>query len=157
MKGKYMRRIGGIVLSAFMLFGIVLVSAGDSQAQRRVVIVRPAPFRIYRPFGFGNWWGYPYGWGYGPWAPYGYGYGYGYYGQYFFDNSEDAGQVGYQAGFKTGRDDGKKAKSYDPQRSHYFKEAGFGNFAGAYRSGFARGYGEGFHAGADERAGKHAG
>ena len=157
MKGKYMRRIGGIVLSALMLFGIVLVSAGDTQAQgrRRVVIVRPNPYRIYRPFGWGynNWWGSPYyGWGYDPWGPYGFR-----YSQYVFDNSDEAVKEGYEDGFKTGKDDGKKAKSYNPQRSHYYKEAGFGNFAEVYRSGFSRGYGEGFRVGADERARKNAG
>src|SRR3954468_24854101 len=126
MKGKYVRRIGGIVLSALMLFGIVLVSAGDSQAQtgrRRIMIVRPNPYRIYRPFGFGyrSWWNYPYGWGYDPWSSYGFA-----YRQYIFDNSEEAVDKGYEQGFKTGKDDGKKAKSYNPQRSHYYKEAGFG-------------------------------
>ena len=53
-------------------------------------------------------------------------------------------EKGYERGFKTGKDDGKKAMSYSPQRSHYFKEAGFGNFAEYYRNGFSRGYGEGF-------------
>jgi hypothetical protein len=154
MKGKYMRRIGGIVFSALMLFGIVLVSAGDSEAQsrRRVIIVRPYPYRIYRPFGFRSWWNYPYGWGYDPWSPYGFR-----YGEYVFDNSDEAGSKGYEKGFKTGKDDGKKAKSFSPERSHYFKEAGFGNFAEVYRSAFARGYGEGFRAGANERARKNAG
>ena len=154
MKGKYVRRIGGIVLSALMLFGIVLVSAGDTQAQqgkRRVIIVRPYPYRIYRPFGFRSWWNYPYGWGYDPWSPYGFR-----YSQYVFDNSEEALEKGYERGFKTGKDDGKKAKSYNPQRSRYYKEAGFGNFAEVYRSGFSRGYGEGFRVGADERARKDA-
>ena len=74
MKGKYSRylkRIGGFVLAALMLSGIVFVSPNSVEAQRRgrVVIVRP-----YRPFGFGfrNRWGYPYDrWGYDPWSPYG--------------------------------------------------------------------------------------
>jgi hypothetical protein len=86
-----------------------------------------------------SWWGHPYGWGYDPWSPYGFR-----YSQYVFDNTEEAVESGYKQGFKTGKDDGKKAKSYNPQRSHYFKEAGFGNFADVYRSGFSRGYGEGF-------------
>jgi hypothetical protein len=152
MKGKYLRRIGGIALGALMLFGVAFVSADNVQAQhrRRVVIVRPYPYRIYRPFGFGyrNWWGSPYGWGYDPWSPYGFR-----YRQYVFDNGEEAVNQGYKDGFKTGKDDGKKAKSFDPQRSHYFKEAGFGNFAEVYRSGFSRGYQEGYRVGANERAG----
>ena len=156
MKGKYMRRIGGIVLGALMLFGLTFATATDTQAQshrRRVIIVRPNPYRIYRPFGFGyrGWWNYPYGWGYDPWS-----YG-ARYSQYVFDNSEEAVEKGYERGFKTGKDDGKKAKSFSPERSHYFKEAGFGNFADYYRNGFSRGYGEGYKVGADERARKNAG
>ena len=60
MKGKYLRKMGGLALTALMLFGIAFVSSTEAQAQhrrRRVVIVRPYPYRIYRPFGFRNWWG----------------------------------------------------------------------------------------------------
>jgi hypothetical protein len=150
MKGKYLRRIGGLILTALLLTGIAFISPSDVQAQgrRRVVIVRTSPYRFYRPFGFGRgYWGYPYGWGYGPWGPYG-----SYYSHYVFDNGEDAVNQAYQDGFKTGRDDGKKAKSFSPERSHYFKEAGFGNFAEAYRTGFARGYQQGYRAGQNERS-----
>lgn len=149
MKGKYLRKIGGLALSVLMLFGVAYLSSSEAQAQgRRVVIVRSYPYRIYRPFGFGyrSWWGYPYGWGYGPW-------GYGAYGHYVFDNSEEAGSQAYNDGFKTGRDDGKKNKSFDPQRSHYFKEAGFGNFADVYRPNFSRGYQDGYRVGQNQRAG----
>lgn len=149
MKGKYLRRIGGLVFSALMLFGIAFVSTNEVQAQtgarRRVVVVR----RIYRPFGFGHrgWWGYPYGWGYDPWSTS------FRYSHYVFDSGEKAVNQGYKDGFKTGKKDGKKDKSYDPQRSHYFKEAGFGNFAEVYRPAFSRGYEEGYRVGASERAG----
>ena len=149
MKGKYLRKIGGLALSVLMLFGIAFVASSEAQAQRRrrIVIVRPYPYRIYRPFGFGyrNYWGYPYGWGYDPW-------GYNFrYNHYVFDNSEGAGTQGYNDGFDTGKSDGKKNKSYDPQRSHYFKEAGFGNFADVYRPSFSRGYQDGYRAGSAER------
>jgi hypothetical protein len=153
MKGKYLRKIGGLALTALMLFGIAFVSSTEVQAQRRrrVVIVRPYPYRIYRPFGFGyrDWWGYPYGygnWGYDPWSPYG-----NRYSHYVFDNREEAGSQAYKDGFKTGKDDGKKNKSYNPQRSHYFKEAGFGNFAEVYRNNFSRGYQEGYRTGQSQR------
>jgi hypothetical protein len=149
MKGKYLRKIGGLALTVLMLFGIALFSPGEAQAQhrRRVVIVSPYPYRIYRPFGFGyrSWWGYPYGWGYYPYGSY--------YSHYVFDNSEEAGSQAYNDGYKTGRDDGKKNKSFDPQRSHYFKEAGFGNFAEVYRSNFSRGYQDGYSLGSSQRAG----
>ena len=111
MKGKYLRRIGGLALSALMLFGVAFAASSDVQAQRRrrVVIVRPYPYRIYRPFGFG--WNYPYGWGYDPWSPYGYR-----YSQYVFENSDDAA-IRLQDGFKTGKDDGKKTRATIPALS----------------------------------------
>lgn len=151
MKGKYLKRTGGLILTALLLTGIAFVSPSDVQAQgrrRRVVIVSPIYRPFYRPFGFGRgYWGYPYGWGYGPWGPYG-----SYYSRYVFDNGEEAVNQAYKDGFKTGKDDGKKAKSFSPERSHYFKEAGFGNFAEAYRTGFSRGYQEGYRVGQNERA-----
>jgi hypothetical protein len=153
MKGKYLRKIGGLALTALMLFGIAFVSSAEVQAQqkRRVVIVRPYPYRIYRPFGFSNWWGYPYGWGYDPWS-------YNFrYNHYVFDDSQEAVEQAYKDGFKTGKSDGKKNKSYNPQRSHYFKEAGFGNFAEVYRPNFSRGYQDGYRVGAAERDAKRAG
>ncbi|HJS23679.1 MAG TPA: hypothetical protein VJ751_04850 [Pyrinomonadaceae bacterium] len=153
MKGKYLRKIGGLALTALMLFGVAFVSSTEAQAQhrRRVVIVRPYPYRIYRPFGFRNWWGYPYGWGYDPWSS-------NYrYNHYVFDNSDEAAGQAYKDGFKTGKSDGKKDKSYDPQRSHYFKEAGFGNFAEIYRNNFSRGYQDGYRVGGAERDAKRAG
>jgi hypothetical protein len=66
------------------------------------------------------------------------------YRQYVFDNSYEAYRQGYDDGLKTGRSDGNKNKSYDPERSHYFKDSGFGNFAEAYRSGFTDGYRAGY-------------
>ncbi len=145
MKGRYLRRIGGFVLAALMLSGMAFVSASNVSAQGRRR--RSSPYRIYRPFGFGyrSWWDYPFGynrWGYDPWSPYG-----SYYNQYVFDNGDSAVSQGYKDGFKTGRDDGKKSKSYNPQRSHYYHDAGFGNFAEVYRSGFSRGYQEGYRVG----------
>ena len=144
MKGKYLRKIGGLALTALMLFGIGFVSTSEVQAQRRQRVIIIRPHRIYRPFGFRRF-GYPYGY-----DPYGFNYR---YSHYVFDNSEKASSQAYKDGFKTGKDDGKKDKSYDPQRSHYFKEAGFGNFAEIYRNNFSRGYQEGYRVGGAERAG----
>jgi hypothetical protein len=150
---KYVRRVGGILLATLMLSGIVLISSDTAEAQtrRRIIVVRPNPYRIYRPYGYRSWWGRPFGydrWGYDPWSPYG-----SRYRQYVFDNSEEALSKAYKQGFKTGKDDGKKAKSYSPERSHYFKEAGFGNFGEVYRIGFSRGYREGYRVGYNGRAG----
>src|SRR4051812_6694478 len=130
MKGKYLRRFGGLILATLMIAGIAFVSPSSAQAQgrhRRVVIVRPYPYRLYSPFGFNRW-----GWGYDPWSPWSpYS---SYYSQYVFSNSDAAVNQGYKDGFKTGKDDGKKNKSFDPQRSHYYHDSGFGNFAEVYRS-----------------------
>lgn len=151
MKGKYIKRIGGLVFTVLMLAGVALVSPVDVQAQgrRRVVIVRPNPYRFHRRFGFRSRWdrfGYD-RWGYDPWSPYG-----SRYYRYVFDNSDKAAGQGYKDGFKTGKDDGKKAKSYNPERSHYYHDSGFGNFAEVYRSGFSRGYQEGYRVGGNQRA-----
>jgi len=107
------------------------LSGTTVQAQRRVVVVRTyRPF--YRPWGYRRF-------GYDPYFDY-----YSRYGQYIFSNSDAAYDHGYKDGLKTGDGDAKHRRSYDPQRSHYFQEAGFGNFGEVYRSGFAHGYAEGF-------------
>ncbi|HKR60016.1 MAG TPA: hypothetical protein VJS64_09775 [Pyrinomonadaceae bacterium] len=133
MKGRYLRKFGAIILAVLVLPGVVaLLSSTDTQAQRRVIIVRRP---IYRPFYR------PWGWrfGYDPYFDY-----YGRYGHYIFDNSETAANRGYRDGLKTGQGDAKNRRTYDPQRSHYFQEAGFGNFGEIYRQGFVRGYADGF-------------
>jgi hypothetical protein len=156
MTAKYLlRRIGGFIMTVILLSGIAIMSSDTAQAQgrvqRRVVIVRP--YRSYGPFG---------SWGFGPryrYDPFGYRYdafGYPYdpfgydsfrYSQYVFRNGDAAVNQGYKDGLKTGESDGKKAKSFSPERSHYFHDAGFGNFGEAYRSGFARGYRVGYGSG----------
>jgi len=137
MKGKYLRRIGGIILAVLLLPSVVvLTSAPSAQAQRRVVIVRP--YRpIFRRY-YNPWWGLR-PWGYDPYSDY-----YGRYGHYIFRSSESAVDQGYHDGLKTGQGDAKNRRSYDPQRSHYFQEAGFGNFGEVYRQGFVRGYADGY-------------
>jgi hypothetical protein len=132
MRGKYLRKLGGFVLAALLLPGIVtLVSSASAQAQRRIVVVRTySP--IYRPWGYRDpFWRFD---------------RYNYYSQYVFSSSERAFNQGYHDGLKTGSGDVRHRRSYNPERSHYFQEAGFGNFGEAYRNGFARGYADGFRA-----------
>ena len=128
---KYIRRIGGLILSLLMLPGLVtLLASTTAEAQyRRRVIVVPVYRRYYSP-----WWGYR-RWGYDPYFDY-----YSRYGHYVFDNSDKAYSQGYRDGEKTGLGDLKNHRTFNPQRSHYFQEAGFGNFGEVYRSGFVRGY-----------------
>jgi hypothetical protein len=155
MKVNYLRRIGALMLAGLMITGVAFASTVEVQAQtqskaqsqsrRRVII----PRRIHRPFGYRYWnrWHDPWGWRCDPWSPYG-----SRYRQYVFSDSEKAVNQGYKDGFKTGKSDGKKAKSYKPERSHYYHDAGFGNYAEVYRSGFASGYQEGYRVGQNERA-----
>jgi hypothetical protein len=131
---KYLRKFGGLFLAFILLPGAVMfLSSTNAEAQRRgrVIIVRPTYRRFYNP-----WWG----WGYrDPYFDY-----YGRYGHYVFDNSDNAFNEGYHDGLKTGQGDAKHRRTFDPQRSHYFEEAGFGNFGEVYRNGFLRGYADGF-------------
>ncbi len=71
-----------------------------------------------------------------------YGYGYRY-----------AEERGYQDGLYTGERDARDGQSYDPQRSHYYRNATDGynssyghksDYKRAYRDGFLRGYDDGF-------------
>ena len=135
MKGKYLRKLGGFVLAVLILPGVVaLLSSTVTQAQRRIVVVRRPIYRpFYRPWG----WRRPFG--YDPYFDY-----YSRYGHYIFNSSEAASNEGYHDGLKTGQGDAKNRRSYDPQRSHYFQEAGFGNFGEVYRQGFVRGYADGY-------------
>jgi hypothetical protein len=135
MKGKYLRKFGGVVLAVLILPGMAaLLSSTVTQAQRRIVVVRRPIYRpVYRPWG----WRRPFG--YDPNFDY-----YSRYGHYIFKSSEAANNEGYHDGLKTGQGDAKHRRSYDPQRSHYFQEAGFGNFGEVYRQGFVRGYADGY-------------
>jgi hypothetical protein len=123
-----MRRIIGLVLTALLLTSLLIltgVTAGaQTRTQRRVVVVRP--FRHYDPFWHRD------------------RFDYYRYRQYVFSSSEKAYNEGYKDGLKTGDKDGRKGKSYDPERSHYFHDAGFGNYAEAYRNGFSSGYRAGY-------------
>lgn len=129
MKGKYfLRRLGSLIFAALLLPGLIAFASTRAQAQRVIIVRRPI-YRVYRP------------WGYNPYFNY-----YSRYGHYVFSNSETAFNEGYHDGLKTGQGDAKHRRTYDPQRSHYYEEAGFGNFGEVYRSGFLRGYADGFRA-----------
>ena len=125
---RLLRRIGGFALAALFLFSVAIVSGNTTQAQGRGRggFRGGVGVRIYRPI-----------------RPF-YGYPYGYYNQYVFSNSQAADNQGYTDGLKTGSSDARRGQSNDPERSHYFQNAGFGNFGEAYREGFLRGYAQGF-------------
>ena len=130
MKSKIIHKIAGFILMVLMVPGVAFLSSTTAQAQRRggrVVIVRPFP-RFHREFG---WYPYPY--------PY-----YGYNNNYVFGSSESASDQGYRDGLKTGENDARRHQSYDPERSHYFRDAAYGNYGGDYRDAFLRGYESGY-------------
>jgi hypothetical protein len=131
MRGKYSGRFGAFLLAALLLPGVItLLSSTTAQAQRRVVIVRTyRPF--YRPFYRDPFWS--------PWYERA-----NYYNEYVFSSSDRAVNQGYHDGLSTGRSDAEHHRSYNPERSHYYHDAGFGNYASAYREGFAHGYSDGF-------------
>ena len=76
------------------------------------------------------------------------GYGNGGYGNY----NQVATNQGYQDGLYTGSNDAQRGQSYNPQRSHFYRNGhsdngNYGNrgvYSQAYRDGFLRGYDEGF-------------
>ena len=134
---NFLRRAWGFILAAVLLPGIVFLSGTTAQARgrwhggRTVVIAPRIGGGPYRP----GWYGY--GWRGYPYARYG-------YSEFVFPNSAAAESQGYHDGRETGSEDARKGKSYDPERSHFYQDAGFGNFAEAYRDGFLSGYGNGF-------------
>jgi len=62
-----------------------------------------------------------------------------------FGSGEAATTQGYTDGMKVGSEDGRKHKSFDPERSHYFKQSGYGNYPDEFRDGFNKGYKDGFN------------
>jgi hypothetical protein len=82
-------------------------------------------------YGNGN-----YGGGYGNYGTYGNNGNYGGYG----NSSQVAVNQGYQAGLSTGASDAQRRQSFDPQRSHYYRNAS----SQAFRQGFLRGYDQGY-------------
>lgn len=130
-----LRKAGGFAVAALLLAGTFFATGATAQAQGRRGRVVIIPYRVYRPYR-------PFGWGWGRYyRPFVWD---SYYNQYVFDNGEQAIAQGYKDGLKTGRDDGRKHKSYSPERSHYYHDAGFGNFGEVYRAAFSRGYGDGY-------------
>ena len=133
MMSRYLRRFSGLILSVLLLPGFVALLGGkNAEAQQRRVIIVPVYRHYHNPWGYRHW-------GYDPYFDY-----YSRYGHYVFDSSDRAYSQGYRDGQKTGAGDLKNHRTYNPQRSHYFQEAGFGNFGEPYRAGFVRGYADAF-------------
>jgi hypothetical protein len=70
-----------------------------------------------------------------------------------YDDSQSAYDIGYQDGVFTGANDGRRGQTYDPERSHFYRDAKRGyrsakgtrdDYQQAYRDGFLHGYREGY-------------
>ena len=72
---------------------------------------------------------------YGNYGGYGNNGGYGNYGGY-----QAAANQGYQYGLSTGASDAQRGQGFNPQRSHYYRNAS----SQAFRSGFVQGYQQGY-------------
>jgi hypothetical protein len=134
------RKLGSFILAFFLLFGIGAIASSTAQAQypggsygRDRDYRRDDRYRDDR---------------------------YGRYGNY--NTYQIARQQGYSYGLSTGAADGQRNKSYNPQRSRYFKNAdqgynsSFGNrgqYRQIFRDAFVQGYREGYqrYAGYDRR------
>jgi hypothetical protein len=88
---------------------------------------------------------------YGNYGNYGNNGTYGNYGNYggYGNSSQVSVNQGYQDGLFTGSNDAQRGQNYNPQRSHFYRNGrsdsgGYYGSAQAYRSGFLRGYDEGY-------------
>ena len=145
MNGKnLLNKVGGLLLAALLLFGAAIMSSTTVQARGNGSHgggFHGGGFHAgggFRGGGFRG--GGFHGGGFharvfiGPRFGYGYyGYPYGYSSHYIFSSSDAAENQGYHDGLKTGSNDARRRQSYNPDRSHYFQDAGFGNFAEDYR------------------------
>lgn len=67
------------------------------------------------------------------------------------NNNRNARNQGYQFGLQTGASDAQRGQSYNPQRSHYYRDAS----SQPFRNGFVQGYNAGFRQYAGNRNGTY--
>jgi hypothetical protein len=133
------KRLGGYLLAFFLLFGIAALSGTTTQAQypggygqdrRDDRYRRDRDDDYYRNDRYGN---------------DRYGRNNGYNNQY-----QLAREQGYRNGLATGAADAQRGQSYNPQRSHFWKNGSDGSFSGrgqlkqVFRDAFAQGYSQGY-------------
>jgi hypothetical protein len=132
MKTNYSsKKLGGYILALFLILGFTAIASSNVQAQwrDRDRDDRYQRDRDYRNRDYRN-------------GRNGYGYGY-----------ENARQQGYSYGMNVGAADAQRGQSFNPQRSHYWKDgdAGYnssygnrGQYRQIFRSAFEQGYREGY-------------
>ncbi|HJP92536.1 MAG TPA: hypothetical protein VJ875_11300 [Pyrinomonadaceae bacterium] len=149
------KKIGGYLLAFFLLFGIITVASSSAQAQypwgyerdrrsdrnRDYQRDRDRDYRRDRDRDYRRDDRYRNG-------------GYGY---------ENARQQGYSYGMNVGAADAQRGQSYNPQRSHYWKDATYGydssygnrgQYRQVFRSAFEQGYRDGFQRYGNNRRGR---
>jgi hypothetical protein len=160
------KKLSGYLLALFLLFGIAMISGTTAQAQypwgwgqdrqdrnrdrddrnrrrrdrdRNDDRGRDDRYRRDDRYGRNNG-------GYDQYGGYGRNGGYG-------NTYQVAQQQGYSYGLNTGASDAQRGQNYDPQRSHYYRNAndGYnsrdgnrGQYQQAFRQGFLQGYREGY-------------
>ena len=155
------KRIGGYLLALFLLFGIITVASSSAQAQypwgyeqdrqsnrdrdyrrdRDRQSDRDRDYRRDRDRRDDRYRGRN-------------GYGYG---------DENARQQGYSYGMNVGAADAQRGQNYDPQRSHYWRDATYGynssygnrgQYKQVFRSAFEQGYRDGYGRYGNNRRGR---
>jgi len=161
-------KFGGLILALFVVLGLTTISATTAQAQwRRDRQIQDRDYRRdrdrdrdgdrddRRDRNYRNRRDDRNGRNgrdrnYGNYGNYG---GYGRNGGYGYNVYQAAISQGYQAGLNTGASDAQRGQSYNPQRSHYFRNPptnGYGSYGNrgqyqqSFREGFVRGYADGY-------------
>jgi len=129
------KKLGGLLLAFFVVFGIATI--GSSTAQAQYPDYRRDRDRDYRQDRDDR-----------------YRRNDRYDDRYGYNNSyQIAQQQGYREGLSTGAADAQRGQSYDPQRSHFWKngsdgyDSRYGNkgqYKQVFRNAFVQGYNEGY-------------
>ena|GEM_PF-1340289 len=131
MKSLYSsKKVTGFFLGLLFVVGVIAVSGSTAQAQN----------------GYPGYPGYPGGYGRDRDRDYRRDDRYGRYGNY-----DEARQRGYSYGLNVGSSDAQHNRNFDPQRSHYYKDAADGyrngdrrQYQSIFRQAFVQGYREGY-------------
>ena len=120
MKTNYSgKTIGGYLLAFFLLFGILTVASSSAQAQYPWGYERDRRddrYRRDRDWDYRN----------------------------RQNGLQAARQQGYSYGMNVGAADAQRGQSYNPQRSHYYRNGGNGYDSQVFRQAFLQGYRDGY-------------
>jgi hypothetical protein len=124
------KKIGGYLLAFFLLFGIATIASSTAQAQYPGSYGRDRDYRRDDRYDRND-----------------------RYGRNGYNSYQVARQQGYSSGLNTGAADAQRGQSFNPQRSHFWKNgtdgynSSYGNrgqYKQVFRDAFAQGYREGY-------------